>query len=59
MTVDICHSEYKILVVDDQLSNVLLLDAFLTKEHYQVIIASNGNEAIEKLKTVFKEYVKD
>jgi len=51
MTVDICHSEYKILVVDDQLSNVLLLDAFLTKEHYQVIIASNGNEAIEKLKT--------
>lgn len=40
--------EYKILVVDDVMSNVLLLRILLTKEKYQVITARNGKECIEQ-----------
>lgn len=38
--------EYKILVVDDVMSNVLLLRILLTKEKYQVCTARNGKECI-------------
>ena len=39
-------SEYKILVVDDVSSNVLLLKALLGREHYQIVTAMNGPDAL-------------
>lgn len=38
---------YKILIVDDVVSNVLLLKALLKTEQYQVITANSGFQAIE------------
>ena len=37
----------KVLVVDDELAIRELLDIFLTGEEYEVILASNGKEALE------------
>jgi two-component system, cell cycle response regulator len=39
----------RILVVDDVLPNVKLLEAKLTAEYYQVIVARNGPEALERV----------
>lgn len=41
------HSKYTILIVDDVISNVLLLKVLLGKEKYNILIASGGREAIE------------
>jgi len=41
----------KILVVDDNKDNLLLLETLLKKEGYKVISATNGAEALGKLKT--------
>lgn len=41
-------SDYKILIVDDIMSNVLLLKVLLTNEKYQICTASNGTEAIQQ-----------
>ena len=41
------RSDYKILIVDDVVSNVLLLKILLTNEKFQVCTASNGNMCIE------------
>ena len=43
-------SDYKILIVDDVVSNVLLLKILLTNEKYQVCTANCGNMAIEQAK---------
>lgn len=43
-------AEYKILVVDDVQSNVLLLKALLGREGFNIIYAMNGTEALEKVK---------
>ncbi len=40
----------KVLVVDDELEIRDLLSTFLTEEGYEVIVASNGEEAIELAK---------
>lgn len=40
------HSEYKILVVDDVVTNVLLLQVLLNKEGFNVITANDGQAAI-------------
>jgi len=40
----------KILIVDDLLENIELIEAYLSVEHYDVITASSGREAIQKLK---------
>ena len=37
------RGDYKILIVDDVVSNVLLLKILLTNEKFQVCTASNGN----------------
>ena len=42
--------DYKILIVDDVVSNVLLLKILLTNEKYQVCTANCGNMAIEQAK---------
>ena len=44
------RSDYKILIVDDVVSNVLLLKILLTNEKYQVCTANNGNTCIEQAK---------
>ena len=41
------RSDYKILIVDDVVSNVLLLKILLTNEKFQVCTASNGKQCIE------------
>lgn len=48
VNVAIDHSEYTILVVDDVVSNVLLLRVLLTNEKFKVITASNGKEALSQ-----------
>ena len=40
------HSEYTILVVDDVVSNVLLLKVLLTNEKFKVVTANNGKDAL-------------
>ncbi|MBS7285005.1 MAG: response regulator [Prevotella sp.] len=45
------RSDYKILVVDDVMSNVLLLKILLTNEQFQVITCSNGNSCLELART--------
>jgi two-component system sensor histidine kinase/response regulator len=44
------RSDYKILIVDDVVSNVLLLKILLTNEKFQVCTANNGNTCIEQAK---------
>ena len=45
------RSDYKILVVDDVMSNVLLLKVLLTNEKFQVITANGGNKCVEMAKS--------
>lgn len=47
LNVDIEPSDYKILIVDDILSNVLLLKALLKNEKYRTVTAGNGTEALK------------
>ncbi len=44
------RSDYKILIVDDVVSNVLLLKILLTNEKFQVCTANCGNMCIEQAK---------
>jgi two-component system sensor histidine kinase/response regulator len=44
---NIVNSDYKILIVDDIVSNVLLLKVLLTKEGFNVVTAMSGREALE------------
>lgn len=46
---DVNPADYKILVVDDVLSNVMLLKALLKTEKYQVIVANDGLQALEQI----------
>ena len=47
------RGDYKILIVDDVVSNVLLLKILLTNEKFQVCTASNGNMCIEQAPIIF------
>jgi len=47
---NINRSDYKILIVDDVVSNVLLLKILLTNEKFQVCTANCGNMCIEQTK---------
>ena len=42
MNVEINPSEYKVLIVDDVISNVLLLKVLLNNEKFQIVTAGNG-----------------
>jgi two-component system sensor histidine kinase/response regulator len=48
---NINRSDYKILIVDDVMSNVLLLKILLTNEKFQVCTANCGNACIEQART--------
>jgi len=45
------RSDYKILIVDDVMSNVLLLKILLTNEKFQVCTANCGNACVEQART--------
>jgi twitching motility two-component system response regulator PilH len=47
----------KILVVDDSMSQRLLLNALLTKEGHQVIMANDGEEAVAKAKSELPDLI--
>lgn len=47
---EINPSDYKVLIVDDVMSNVLLLKVLLTNEHYKIATAGNGTEALAQVK---------
>ena len=49
MNMEINPSEYKILIVDDVMSNVLLLKVLLTNEKVAIATASNGRQALEQV----------
>lgn len=42
MNVEINPSEYKVLIVDDVISNVLLLKVLLTNEKFNIVTAEIG-----------------
>ncbi len=46
---EITPSEYKILIVDDVMSNVLLLKVLLTNERFSIVTANNGRQALEQV----------
>ena len=46
MNVEINPSEYKVLIVDDVISNVLLLKVLLTNEKFNIVTAGNGTQAL-------------
>ena len=43
-------AEFKLLVADDVQTNVLLLKALLSKEGYGILVANNGQEALEVIR---------
>ena len=43
-------AEFKLLVVDDVQTNVLLLKALLSKDEYGILVANNGQEALEVIR---------
>lgn len=49
MNMEINPSEYKILIVDDVMSNVLLLKVLLTNEKFAIATSSNGRQALEQV----------
>ena len=49
MNMEINPSEYKILIVDDVMSNVLLLKVLLTNEKFAIATASYGRQALEQV----------
>lgn len=49
MNMEINPSEYKILIVDDVMSNVLLLKVLLTNEKFAIATASNERQALEQV----------
>ena len=48
MNMEINPSEYKILIVDDVMSNVLLLKVLLTNEKFAIATANNGGRPWNK-----------
>ncbi len=57
MMMEITQSEYKILVVDDVLSNVLLLKVLLTNEKYNVVTAMNGTQALKMVESELPDLI--
>ena len=49
MKMSINPSEYKILIVYDVMSNVLLIKVLLTNEKFAIATASNGRQALEQV----------
>ena len=50
MNMEINPSEYKVLIVDDVISNVLLLKVLLTNEKFNIVPAGKVTQALEQEK---------
>ena len=46
MNMEINPSEYKVLIVDDVISNVLLLKVLLTNEKFKIVTADNETQTL-------------
>ena len=46
MDIQVNPSEYKLLIVDDVPTNVMLLQTQLSRERYEIITANNGPAAL-------------
>nr|WP_321379848.1 response regulator [uncultured Bacteroides sp.] len=57
MIMEINYSEYKILIVDDVLSNVLLLKVLLTNEKYNIVTAMNGTQALKMVESELPDLI--
>ena len=57
MNMEINPSEYKILIVDDVMSNVLLLKTLLGNEKFEIATASHGAQALEMMDTEHPDLV--
>lgn len=55
--VEINREDYKILIVDDVMSNVLLLKVLLSSEKFNVLTATNGVQALEQTRTEHPDLV--
>jgi two-component system, sensor histidine kinase and response regulator len=51
MSLEIVAKDFKLLIVDDVMSNVILLKSLLVREGYNIAIASDGVSALAALKT--------
>lgn len=51
------RSDYKILIVDDVTSNVLLLKILLTNEKFQICTASNGHQCVEVARSEYPDLI--
>ncbi|MCA9885681.1 MAG: response regulator [Anaerolineae bacterium] len=40
----------KIMIVDDDATNREVMEAFLTLEHFEVMVAANGRDALEQIR---------
>ena len=49
MNMEINTCEFKILILDDVISNVLLLKVLLTNEKFNIVTANNGQQALEQV----------
>lgn len=47
LNMEIDPSEYKVLIVDDVMSDVLLLKVLLTNEKFKIVTATNGTQALD------------
>ena len=54
MNMEINPSEYKVLIVDDVISNVLLLKVLLTNEKFKIVTAGNGHAIHRKRGSIQK-----
>lgn len=53
----IIPSEYKVLIVDDVQSNILLLKALLGKDGYKIVTAMNGAEALKQVESEMPDLI--
>jgi len=51
------QEKIKILVIDDSITNVVLLNAILSEEGYEIITVFNVNEALKKMNTHFPHLI--
>lgn len=57
MEMKITPEEYKILIVDDVISNVLLLKVLLKGEKYTIATANNGTEALRQVEAELPDLI--
>ncbi|NCC11171.1 MAG: hybrid sensor histidine kinase/response regulator [Bacteroidia bacterium] len=57
MEMKITPEEYKILIVDDVISNVLLLKVLLKGEKYTIVTANNGTEALRQVEAELPDLI--